>query len=176
VNPFRPRHAPVVAAFALQGGNCPQNTQIDADTEEKDSSSASFCVFCGQKTLAILPRCVTFHKQACSLKCCWRGPSCTGRRAWREPSRPLCAASQLSRLASRGCCFLHQIAPNCGGFCQSHEGDGKVAPPSKHPPSPQRLWRAGRSHTEKMRVDAGLCRLVHDKKRGQADFETGFTG
>ena len=134
------------------------------------------CVVCGKRTLAIPPFCVTFHKQACSLKCCWRGPSCTGRRAWREPSRPLCAASQLSRLASRGCCFLHQIAPNCGGFCQSHEGDGKVAPPSKHPPSPQRLWRAGRSHTEKMRVDAGLCRLVHDKKRGQADFETGFTG
>ena len=27
------------------GGNCPQNTQIDAETEEKDPSSALFCVF-----------------------------------------------------------------------------------------------------------------------------------
>jgi hypothetical protein len=37
--------------------------------------SASFCVFCGQKILAISIFCVTFHKQACSLKGCWRGPS-----------------------------------------------------------------------------------------------------
>ena len=32
-------------------------------------------LFRGLKILAISFRSVTFHKQACSLKCCWRGPS-----------------------------------------------------------------------------------------------------
>src|SRR5208282_5886943 len=48
-------------------------------------------------------RCVTFRMQACSLKGCWRGPFCTGRRVWREPSPPL---------GGRWCWSLHQIALN----------------------------------------------------------------
>ena len=45
-----------------------------------------------------------------------RPVSCTGRRAWREPSRPLCAASHFSRLAGkRG--YVAKIYGKLRWFC-----------------------------------------------------------